>query len=107
MRVLHVYKVYLPENHTGVPRVIHQLAEGSARQGIESHVLSLTGDADVVTRRIGNHYAHYARRDLQIASTNILHLFGRGRKPSVVTYHSDVVRQRKASLTPVRSARQI
>ncbi|MFC6486743.1 glycosyltransferase [Nitratireductor sp. GCM10026969] len=123
MKVLHVYKAYLPDDFTGVARVIHTLAEGLAPHGVESHVLSLSREKREGPLRVGSHYAHHARQDLQIASTglslsvftrfralagmaDVVHyhfpwpvadalyfLHGRG-KPALVTYHSDIVRQR-------------
>ena len=123
MKILHVYKVYLPENFTGVPRVIHSICEGAARLGVESSVLALSPEAHDGPVRIGAHDVHLVRRDLHLASTglslavfarfrelalgadlvhyhlpwpvaDLLYLRSGQRKPSVVTYHSDVVRQK-------------
>ncbi|WP_201744665.1 glycosyltransferase [Neoaquamicrobium microcysteis] len=123
MKILHVYKVYLPENFTGIPRVIHTLAEGLTHKGVESHVLTLAAKGRSEPEAIGSHYAHYVRRDLHIASASlsasafgrfrqlaksadvihyhlpwpladILHLAAGRKKPSVATYHSDIVKQR-------------
>lgn len=122
MKVLHVYKTYLPDDFTGVPRVIHSIAEGTAAKGIESHVFALTRGADERSSRVGNHQVHRTRRDVQLASTDIslrafeafrryaagadlihyhypwpfgdlLWLYAGRRKPSIVTYHSDIVKQ--------------
>ncbi|GHD12786.1 glycosyltransferase [Tianweitania populi] len=123
MKILHVFKTYLPDNFGGVERVIWEIAEGAARQGFASDVftLSKTPSAEPIT--ISNHRVHQASATLDIASTPIaftaatrfrnlaqaadlihyhfpwpmmdlwhLHAGGRGR-PSVVTYHSDVVKQ--------------
>lgn len=125
MKVLHVYKAYLPDDFTGIPRVIHTIAEELVDDGVESHVLTV-GDrlADEASVRIGRHWVHRAPRDLNLASTDIslaifrifsilikdidiihyhfpwpvcdlLHLlFGGLTKPNLVTYHSDIVKQR-------------
>lgn len=122
MKVLHVYKTYLPETFTGVPRVIWEIAEGTAELGVETEVLTLSRDPGAGVVPAGRHLVHQARENLYIASTglsvsafglfrrlagecdivhyhfpwpmmDVLHLAVRHGKPSVVTYHSDVVRQ--------------
>ncbi|MCW5720481.1 MAG: glycosyltransferase [Devosia sp.] len=123
MRVLHVYKTYLPDDFTGVPRVIHALAEGMLPFGVKSEVLALSASHGGTTQTVDNHVVHMARQDLDIASAglslsafslfrqrareadivnyhfpwpmaDLLHLIMRPRTPSVVTYHSDIVRQK-------------
>jgi rhamnosyl/mannosyltransferase len=123
MKILHVYRTYLPENFTGVPRVIHSLAEGHAARGIESHVFTLAENPGPEPIAVDRHFVRQAKRHASLASTDLslsafrsfaaalpgadivhyhfpwpladlLHLaHGRG-KPAVVTYHSDIVRQR-------------
>lgn len=133
MKVLHVYKTYLPEDFTGVPRVIHGLAEGMATAGVETHVLTLGNQPTGTIIPVDNHKVHIARRDLNIASTGIswsafglfrelssqvdivhyhfpwpfadlLHFHAPPQCPTVVTYHSDIVRQRQilAFYAPLR-----
>lgn len=123
MKVLHVYKTYLPEDFTGVPRVIHALAEGAARAGAESAVFALTRSGKSMSLRVGQHQVHLAPQDLTIASTgfsvsafaqfksiaatadvvhyhypwpmgDLLHFYARPRCSVVATYHSDIVRQK-------------
>ncbi|WP_172124318.1 MULTISPECIES: glycosyltransferase [unclassified Devosia] len=123
MRVLHLFKVYLPDSYTGVERVIWQIAEGTAPLGVTTDVLSLSAHPDPNPVRIANHWAHQAKLDLYVRSTglsfsllpkfqklvakadlvhyhfpwpmmDLMHLLARVRKPSVITYHSDVVRQK-------------
>lgn len=123
MRVLHVFKTYLPDSFTGVERVIWEIAEGTARFGVRNHVFYLSDKASRRPMRIGRHWIYSARRDLDVASTplafcalgdfcalarrvdvihyhfpwptmDIYHLAGRVRTPSIVTYHSDIVRQK-------------
>ena len=123
MKVLHVYKTYLPDDFTGVPRVIHAIAEGTAAHGVENHVFTLTRQKIDSSSAVGGHWVHRVRRDVQIASTDIalrafevfrhkaaqvdlihyhypwpfgdmLWLYGGRHKPAVVTYHSDIVKQR-------------
>lgn len=123
MRVLHVFKTYFPDTHGGVEQVIYQLAEGGARHGIESHVFSLSPRGAAREERMGHHMTHRARQDVYVASTglslsavrefralvprmdvvhyhfpwpfmDLLHLVRGTRRPSLVTYHSDIVKQR-------------
>lgn len=126
MKVLHVFKTYLPDSFTGIERVIFQIAEGLADKGVESHVLSLSRHPAAGPYRVGRHTGHQARLDLDIASTglslsaiaayrrlasqadivhyhfpwpmaDVMRLLGRVERPSVVTYHSDIVKQRLAA----------
>lgn len=123
MRVLHFFKTYLPDSFTGVERVIWQIAESTAPLGVKTDVLSLSRTAQQSPLPVDGHYSHQARLDLYVASTglslsvfsafaslaakadivhyhfpwpmmDLVHLLTRVNKPSVVTYHSDVVRQK-------------
>lgn len=124
MRVLHVFKTYLPDSFGGIERVIWAISEGTAPMGVENHVLSLTTKrgAALSSNRLDAHFVHKAKLDLYVASTglslsafgkfrdlaastdiihyhfpwpmmDLLHLAGHQGKPSVLTYHSDIVRQ--------------
>jgi glycosyltransferase involved in cell wall biosynthesis len=123
MRVLHFYKTAFPDTMGGVEQVINQIARGSTRLGVTTEVLSLTPDRLARTVEIDGYLAHRARLDLQIASTgfsvsaflrfsqlarqadvihyhfpwpfmDLVHFATRVNKPSVVTYHSDIIRQK-------------
>jgi len=122
VKVLHVFKTYLPDSFTGVERVIWEISEGLWAQGVESHVLSLSKKPEK-DYRVGRHFGHQAKCDLYIASTglssslfrafrefaesvdvihyhfpwpmmDLVHLREKPSRPTVVTYHSDIVRQR-------------
>lgn len=124
MRILHVYKTYMPENSTGVPKVIYEISEPLSSLGVRSDVL-VTGDRETQEPfKIDNHYVHLAKRDLHVASTSIsISMFSKyrdlceisdiihyhfpwpmmdvidvalqPRKPKIVTYHSDIVKQKR------------
>ena len=124
MNVLHVYKNYLPETRGGVEQVIFQLCEGTRAAGHVADVL-VTGPVPTLREvPVGQHHVFQARRTTERFSTpvsvemmkvlpalargyDLLHYhfpwpfadllqlrLGRGR-PYVVTYHSDIVKQRR------------
>jgi len=123
MKVLHFFKTYLPYNFAGIPRVIWEIAQGAARRGVHTDVLSLSRHPQVGPIKVGDHFAHEARLDFDVASTgfsvsafgrfaklaeqadvlhyhfpypfaDIVHFASRLKKPMLVTYHSDIVRQK-------------
>jgi O-antigen biosynthesis rhamnosyltransferase len=123
MRVLHFYKTSFPDTMGGVELVINQIARGASKLGIKTDVLSLTPERVPRTIEIDGYLAHRARLDFQIASTgfsvsaflrfaqlgkkadvihyhfpwpfmDVVHFASRVKKPTVVTYHSDIIRQK-------------
>ncbi|MCC4619684.1 glycosyltransferase [Xanthomonas cassavae CFBP 4642] len=124
MRVLHVYKTSLPETMGGTEQVIRTLAMQSHRYAVHSEVATLCADDRLagisaqgpytlhrfqrdfevasmpVSMRLLRHFARLARRFDLIhyhypwPFMDLLHLAGAARTPSVLTYHSDIVRQR-------------
>lgn len=108
----------------GIEQTIDQLARGTSSLGIDTSVLSLTSDDDTSTLEIDGYSSCRAKQDFQIASTglslsvikkfseiarqadvihyhfpwpfmDLVHFLVRANKPSVVTYHSDIIRQKK------------
>lgn len=123
MRVLHFYKTYYPDTWGGIEQVIRQLCVGTGRLGVRNEVLTLTRDTGPARIEFEGHTVHRARLDFEIASTgfsagairqlarlardadvihyhfpwpfmDLAHFLARIDKPSVVTYHSDIVRQK-------------
>jgi glycosyltransferase involved in cell wall biosynthesis len=123
MRVLHFYKTYLPDSMGGIEQVIFQLCESGARHAIDSTVLTLSNNPAPGALQIRQHQVHQARMDFQLASTgfsysvfkqfrelaaeadvinyhfpwpfmDLVHFFSATKKPCVVSYHSDIIRQR-------------
>ena len=123
LRVLHFFKVYFPESIGGVEQVIYQLCESGRDFGIESEVLALSGCPNKQALTVGTHHVHLVRRSFSLASTgvswqairklrelaeqadlihyhfpwpfmDIAHYFAGIRKPNVITYHSDIIRQK-------------
>ncbi|WP_374980990.1 glycosyltransferase family 4 protein [Pseudomonas solani] len=124
MKVLHFYKTSVPESMGGIEQVIHQIGLGAAKQGVQTDVLSLTRRQVPRTVDVGGYLVHRAKMDLQIASTgfsasaflrfyqlarqadvihyhfpwpfmDVVHFATGIRKPTVVTYHSDIIRQKR------------
>src|ERR1700733_11983557 len=123
MRVLHFYKTSFPDTMGGVEQVINQLARGALKLGVNTDVLFLTRERIARTIEIDGYLAHQARLNFQIASTgfsasafslfsqlakkanvihyhfpwpfmDLVHFVTRIGKPTVVTYHSDIIRQK-------------
>jgi rhamnosyl/mannosyltransferase len=123
MRVLHFFKTSLPDTFGGIELVIDQIARGAAQHGVTTDVLSLSTNDPVRNMTFNGYRRHTARQDFQIASTGIstsvipaflklaqqadlihyhfpwpfmdlLHFAMRAHKPTLLTYHSDIIRQR-------------
>ena len=127
MKVLHIYQVYRPDDFTGIPRIIWELCEGMAVLGVESEVLCLSDSASENPKSVGSHLVHTASRNLTIASARLsvdvflkfkklvnnfdiihyhypwpigdaLHILFGSQKPSLVTYHSDIVKRNYSNI---------
>ena len=122
-KVLHFFKTYYPDSFGGIEQAIFQMCKGTASYGYTSEVLTLSANAHKEPVEFSGHLVHQAKLDLQVASTgfswsafrkfsdfarqaDIVHLhypwpfmdivhFASGHgKPTVVTYHSDIIRQK-------------
>ena len=123
MRVLHFYRTAFPDTMGGIEQVINQIARGASKLGVTTDVLSLTPERGAQPIEIDGYLAHRAKLDLQIASTgfsvsafwhfsqlakkadvihyhypwpfmDLVHFATRVKKPTVVTYHSDIINQK-------------
>ena len=122
-RVLQVYRTYFPDSQGGIEEVIRQLCVNTAPLGVENRVLALSTNVTRRAVRRAEARVFRAYRNLEVASCgmsleafsvyrrlaewadvvhyhypwpfgDVLHLTARRRKRAVVTYHSDIVRQR-------------
>lgn len=124
LRVLHVFKTYYPDSLGGVEQVIRQLTSVSSTMGVSNQIFTLSRQADVTpVLHDGATTIVRAPIDIEVASTpmslrafwrfrtaaskadlihyhypwpfgDLLHLIAGQNKPAILTYHSDVVRQR-------------
>jgi glycosyltransferase involved in cell wall biosynthesis len=124
MKILQFYKTAYPDTFGGVEQVIHQIAAGCMRLGVQNDVLSIARPGATARADSSAGYTLYrARRNFEIASNtvsvsaigelhelaksadvvhyhfpwpfmDVAHALARHHKPTVVTYHSDIIRQR-------------
>jgi glycosyltransferase involved in cell wall biosynthesis len=123
LRVLHFYKTYYPDSLGGIEQVIRQLAIGTTHLGMRNVVLSLSRAKDLEPFEFEGHTVVRVPLDFEIASNgcsvaalsalarlaneadivhyhfpwpfmDLAHFLARVSRPSVVTYHSDIVRQK-------------
>ncbi|WP_145535519.1 glycosyltransferase family 4 protein [Yersinia thracica] len=123
LKVLHFYKTYYPDSFGGIEQVIFQLCEGGAHRGVDSTVLSLSPRGSIVNQKIGSHTVYCSPINFEAASTpfsfqalkdfkklasqadiihyhfpfplmDMVHFLSGIKKPTVVSYHSDIVKQK-------------
>lgn len=123
MKVLHFYKTYFPDTIGGTETVINQIARGTATLGVTAEVLTLSPTKVDRTVEVDGHLVHRCRSNFEISSTpfslsaflrfrqlakeadiihyhfpypftDILHLVSRINKPTLVSYHSDIIKQK-------------
>lgn len=120
--VLHVFKIYYPEIFGGVQRAIYDIAEGSVDHGFRPRVFALSEQPNPEPFQVDRHDVVTFKQQLYVASTglslsalanfrryaaeadiihyhfpwpfmDILHFTSGIKKPTIVTYHSDIVKQ--------------
>jgi len=108
----------------GIEQVIDQIARGSVSHGIDTDVLSLTSQQTPNLVKVNGYLVYKAKIDIEVASTSmslssffkfvqlakkadvihyhfpwpfmdLVHFVARIKKPTLVTYHSDIIRQKK------------
>lgn len=123
MRILHVYKTYYPDSYGGIEQVIYQLCHGCLQRGIESDVFTFSQLTPAGQKMWDDHKVIYNKTGVEIASTpfslqalaefnkikndydiinyhfpfpfmDVMHLTGRPGAKTVVTYHSDIIKQK-------------
>ena len=123
MRVLHVYRTYYPDSRGGIEEVIRQICLFTSTRGFENRLLALSAKPKPRVLRRSEAKVYRAHCDIEIASCgmslqafrmyerlakwadilhyhfpwpfgDLLHLTSRTKRPTVLTYHSDIVRQR-------------
>lgn len=123
MKVLHVYRTFFPDSQGGLEEAIRQICVSTKGQGIESRVLSLSRNPHPAVLDISGIQVHRAQLtadplscsiSLQAISAHrklldwcdvvhyhhpwpfadVLYAASQRNKPAVLTYHSDIVRQR-------------
>ncbi|MCB1692641.1 MAG: glycosyltransferase, partial [Pseudomonadales bacterium] len=123
VRVLHVFRTYLPDSKGGTQEVIRQICRSTMPYGIESRVFAPSPRPVPRVVEIEGTEVHRVHLNLEIAScgfsftgipefrrqvswadvvhyhypwpfADMLHYLGRVTKPTILTYHSDIVRQK-------------
>lgn len=124
MRVLHVFKTYHPDSFGGIEQVIRQIATSSEALGVTAKVFTLSHRTKAVrTVYEDGIEVHQVPCTMDVASTpmavralkafyeamawadvahyhypwpfaDMLHVIVAPKKPALVTYHSDIVKQR-------------
>jgi rhamnosyl/mannosyltransferase len=123
LRVFHVYRTYFPDTQGGLEEAIRQICASTASHGVTSRVLAVSREPDRRVVRLAEAPVYRARQSFEIASCNVsldafalyrrlanwadvihyhfpwpmadvLHLTSTHGKPTLLTYHSDIVRQR-------------
>ena len=124
LKVLHCYKTYYPVTFGGIEQVIFQLSEAMSSEGVESTVFCVNNRVHADVKSFHNHYVYRSKKNFEIASTpfsikafrqfkelvkhydvvhyhfpypfmDMLHFASNVNKPSVVSYHSDIIKQKK------------
>lgn len=124
LRVLHVYRTYFPDPQGGVQEAIRQICRATRPLGIEHRVFTVSPNAnphcisreEAEVRRFHQHveiassgfslsalpgfrrlvaWADIVHYHFPWPFGDLLHVLARVRKPTCVTYHSDIVRQKR------------
>ncbi len=121
--MLHFYKTYYPETVGGVEKVINEIAKGAVRHGIDTTVMTLSSSDEQEIVEIDGHVVYRCKINFELSSTpfsfkafslfrqlstnadiihyhfpypfaDLMHFLSRIKKPTLVTYHSDIIKQK-------------
>ena len=124
MKVLHVYRTYFPDTQGGLEEVIRQICLNTTAHNVENRIFTLSKTAQPPVIKNKEATIYRSKQSVEIAScgfslaalqdfkqqvqwadiihyhapwpfADILHLLFARKKPALVTYHSDIVRQKK------------
>ena len=122
MKVLHVYRTYFPDSQGGLEEVIRQICLAAGNHGVTSRVFTLSDEPFPHTLPRVEAKVVRVRKTFEIAScgfaltgmrrfakevewadivhyhypwpfSDVMYLMAGRRRPSILTYHSDIVRQ--------------
>lgn len=123
MKVIHIYRTYFPDTQGGLEEVIRQICKNTIEHSISSTVLTLSRNPEPYIIHREEAEVLRFKQNFEIASCgfsidalrnfkrivskydivhyhfpwpfgDVLHFSGFINKPSIVTYHSDIVRQK-------------
>lgn len=121
MKVLHVFKTYYPYSKGGIEKAIFELVAGMLQHKVVSNVLAFADKYEVIDNGASRIFffkktAEFASTPFSIAAlwkfkkiaashdiihyhfpypfADIMHFFSRIKKPYLVTYHADIVKQK-------------
>ena len=127
IRVLHVYRTYFPQTQGGLEEVIRQICLNTQRHDVESRVLCVSPSVEPRVVRRAEAVVYRSKLHAEVAScsvslqmlsmfrrllkwadvvhyhfpwpfADVLHFAAGVKVPTVLTYHSDIVRQRFLAL---------
>ncbi|POP74239.1 glycosyltransferase family 4 protein [Pseudomonas syringae] len=123
IKVLHFFKTYYPDTTGGIEQVIFQLAQGCRALDVESQVLTLSPSPSPARLQVADHQVTRVKENFNLASTgfsasvfsqfrkmaaeadlvhfhfpwplmDLVHFATRHGRPTVLSYHSDIIKQR-------------
>ena len=123
MKILHVFKSFYPYTYGGIEKFIHELSIATSKKyNAEIHILAMGKKNETIKKDF--YTLHFAKTNLNIASAtfsfsaikrfkelikkvdvmhyhfpypyaDLLQIIYRSNKPYIVTYHSDIIKQKK------------
>ncbi|QEN23702.1 Glycosyl transferase [Francisella orientalis] len=123
MRILHVFKLFYPDTYGGIEKFIHELSVAMAKKyDLDIHILAMGKENRTIHKDF--YTLHFAKTNLNIASTtfslsaikkfkelakqvdiihyhfpypyaDLLQTICRANKPYIVTYHSNIIKQKR------------